>query len=51
MRTTLEPVGHGPVEALRWLDPVLFAHAKSSMALNNHLRYFRVHFAGTELEY
>ncbi len=51
VRTTREPVGHGPVEALRWLDPVLSAHAESSRALNNHLRYFRTHFAGTELEY
>ncbi|WP_413116255.1 hypothetical protein ACK1X7_37110 [Streptomyces sp. CY1] len=51
VRTTRKPVGHGPVEALRWLDPVLSAHAESNMALNNHLRYFRTHFAGTELEY
>ncbi len=51
VRTTREPVGHGPVGVLRWLDPVLSAHAKSSMALNNHLRYFRTHFAGMELEY
>ncbi|SEB60968.1 hypothetical protein [Streptomyces melanosporofaciens] len=51
VRTTREPVGHGPVTALRWLGPVLSAHAESSMALNNHLRYFRTHFAGTELEY
>ncbi|MGW1363008.1 hypothetical protein ACWCQP_37070 [Streptomyces chartreusis] len=51
VRTTGEPVGRGPVEELRWLDPMLTAHAKSSMALNNHLRYFRKHFKGTELEY
>lgn len=50
VRTTHEPVGRGSVEELRWLDPVLAAHAKSSMALNNHLRYFRKHFTGTELE-
>lgn len=41
----------GPVEALLWLDPVLTAHAESALRLNNHLRYFRTHFAGTELEY
>ncbi|MFF6815234.1 hypothetical protein ACFZAG_35915 [Streptomyces sp. NPDC012403] len=51
VRTTREPVGHGPVEELRWLDPVLAAHAESSTALNNHLRYFRKHFSGTELEF
>ncbi|GGS93330.1 hypothetical protein [Streptomyces chromofuscus] len=51
LRTTREPVGEGPVEALRWLDPVLAAHAASALRLNNHLRYFRTHFAGTELEY
>lgn len=51
VRTTREPVGHGPVEELRWLDPVLAAHAESSTALNNHLRYFRKHFPGTELEF
>ncbi|WP_031185876.1 hypothetical protein [Streptomyces sp. NRRL F-5635] len=51
VRTTREPVGHGPVEELRWLGPVLTAHAESSTALNNHLRYFRKHFSGTELEF
>ncbi|MEU6346874.1 hypothetical protein ABZ883_38700 [Streptomyces sp. NPDC046977] len=51
VRTTREPVGHGPIGELRWLDPVLTAHAESSTALNNHLRYFRKHFSGTELEY
>ncbi|MDW4907822.1 hypothetical protein RB628_21320 [Streptomyces sp. ADMS] len=51
LRTTREPVGSGPVEALRWLNPVLTAHAESALRLNNHLRYFRTHFAGTELEY
>ncbi|WP_416971646.1 hypothetical protein [Streptomyces sp. 4F14] len=51
LRTTREPVGHGPVDTLNWLDPVLSAHAESSRALNNHLRYFRTYFAGTELEY
>ncbi|TQE37427.1 hypothetical protein Sipo8835_07700 [Streptomyces ipomoeae] len=51
VRTTREPVGRGPVELLRWLEPVLSTHAELSMALNNHLRYFRTHFAGTELEY
>ncbi|WP_037620101.1 hypothetical protein [Streptomyces aureus] len=51
VRTTREPVGHGPVELLRWLEPVLSSRAELSMALNNHLRYFRTHFAGTELEY
>ncbi|WP_228456257.1 hypothetical protein [Streptomyces durbertensis] len=47
VRTTREPVGHGPVETLCWLDPVLYAHAEASRALNNHLRYFRTHFSGT----
>ncbi|WP_243088227.1 hypothetical protein [Streptomyces sp. 891-h] len=51
VRTTREPIGHSRVEALRWLDPVLSAHAESSRALNNHLRYFRTHFPGMELEY
>ncbi|WP_079408424.1 hypothetical protein [Streptomyces sp. 3211] len=51
VRTTPSPVGHGPVDALRWLDPVLAAHAGSALRLNNHLRYYRTHFAGTELEY
>ncbi|WP_406433086.1 hypothetical protein [Streptomyces sp. NBC_01589] len=51
VRTTREPVGHGPVEELRWRDPVLTAHAESSTALNNHLRYFRKHFSGTEREF
>jgi hypothetical protein len=51
VRTTREPVGEGPVEALNWLAPVLASHAESSMALNNHLRYFGKHFRGTELEY
>lgn len=51
VRTTREPAGHGPVELLHWLEPVLSARAELSMALNNHLRYFRTHFAGTELEY
>jgi hypothetical protein len=51
IRITQEPVGAGPVGTLRWLGPVLAAHAKSALRLNNHLRYFRIHFAGTELEY
>ncbi|MFJ8752181.1 hypothetical protein ACIREO_23035 [Streptomyces sp. NPDC102441] len=51
LRTTREPVGEGPVEALGWLQPMLAAHAASALRLNNHLRYFRTHFAGTELEY
>ncbi|MFF7888417.1 hypothetical protein ACH40F_46770 [Streptomyces sp. NPDC020794] len=51
VRTTREPVGHGPAEELHWLEPVLTAHAESSTALNNHLRYFRKHFSGTELEF
>ncbi|WP_030978453.1 hypothetical protein [Streptomyces sp. NRRL S-1824] len=51
VRTTPEPVGHGPVEDLRWFEPVMTAHAESSTALNNHLRYFRKHFSGTELEF
>ncbi|MET9374057.1 hypothetical protein ABZX98_07895 [Streptomyces sp. NPDC002992] len=51
VRTTSEPVGRGPVEALSWLDPVLAAHHASSTALNNHRRCFRKHFEGTELEY
>ncbi|MFC5188049.1 hypothetical protein [Actinomadura harenae] len=51
VRTTRAPVGHGPVEGLHWLAPVLATHAELSMALDNHLRYFRRHFEGTELEY
>ena len=51
VRTTKEPTGAGPVEALRWLESVLTARAESAPRLNNHLRYFRTHFAGTELEY
>ncbi|MEV8424518.1 hypothetical protein [Streptomyces niveus] len=51
VRTTREPVGCGPVEELHWLGPVLTAHAESGTALNNHLRYFRKHFSGTELEF
>ncbi|MFD3945198.1 hypothetical protein [Streptomyces sp. NPDC058579] len=51
VRTTSEPTGRGPVQSLRWLDPVLAAHYVSSTALNNHRRYFRKHFEGTELEY
>ncbi|KAB7835541.1 hypothetical protein [Streptomyces mobaraensis] len=51
VRTTVQPIGLGPVEDLRWLTPVLRAHAASSTALNNHLRCFRKHFAGTELEF
>ncbi|MFD0371104.1 hypothetical protein [Streptomyces sp. NPDC127114] len=51
VRTTREPVGHGPVEDLLWLEAVLAAHRAASRALNNHLRYFRKHFAGSELEF
>ncbi|MEV3926959.1 hypothetical protein [Actinomadura coerulea] len=51
VRTTPEPIGEGPAEALDWLEPMLAAHAASALRLNNHLRYFRTHFAGTELEY
>ncbi|MEU8196264.1 hypothetical protein AB0C10_21005 [Microbispora amethystogenes] len=51
VRVTREPVGGGPVEALRWLDPMLATHRASALRLNNHLRYFHTHFAGTELEY
>lgn len=51
VRISREPVGAGAVEALRWLDPALAAHAEFALPLNNHLRYFRTHFAGTELEY
>ncbi|MEU6230539.1 hypothetical protein [Streptomyces sp. NPDC047042] len=51
VRTSREPAGEGPVVALRWLDPAQAAHAESELRLNNHLRYFRTHFAGTELEY
>ncbi|MFF9157630.1 hypothetical protein ACF1AB_36025 [Streptomyces sp. NPDC014846] len=51
IRTTREPVGHGPAEELHWLDPMLTARTESSTALNNHLRYFRKHFLGTELEF
>jgi hypothetical protein len=46
VRTTPEPVGVGPVEAPRWLQPVLAAHAKSARRLNNHLRYFRTTSVG-----
>jgi len=51
IRSTLEPVGRGPVDALDWLGPVLDAHAAAGRALNNHRRYYRTYFAGTELEY
>ncbi|MEW1699089.1 hypothetical protein ACIQCR_31515 [Streptomyces sp. NPDC093249] len=51
LRTTPEPVGHGPVQDLNWLNPALAAHDASSRALNNHQRSFRKHFAGIELEY
>ncbi|GAA3388853.1 hypothetical protein [Streptomyces roseoviridis] len=51
LRTSQTSIGHGPVEALHWLGPVLDAHRASSMALNNHRRYFRKHFEGTELEF
>ncbi|MEU5995234.1 hypothetical protein ABZ806_40180 [Spirillospora sp. NPDC047418] len=51
VRTTPEPIGGGPAEALHWLEPMLDAHATSALRLNNHLRYFRTHFTGTELEY
>lgn len=51
IRTTAMPVGDGPVEALRWLDPARKAHASAVLRLNNHRRYFRTHFAGTELEH
>nr|WSW48669.1 hypothetical protein OG296_36635 [Streptomyces sp. NBC_01001] len=51
VRTTRNPVGDGPVDALRWLKPALAAHADAALRLNNHLRYFHTHFAGTELEY
>ncbi|EGE39594.1 hypothetical protein GTY83_00910 [Streptomyces sp. SID4928] len=50
VRTTPEPVGAGPVEELRWLQPALRAHSEHHRALNNHRRYFRTHMAGTELE-
>ncbi|WP_424534257.1 hypothetical protein ACOZ38_28600 [Sphaerisporangium viridialbum] len=51
IRTTPMPVGDGPVEALRWLNPALEAHASAVLRLNNHKRYFQTHFAGTELEH
>ncbi|QMU67281.1 hypothetical protein [Streptacidiphilus sp. P02-A3a] len=51
VRTTREPVGAGPVESLRWLKPTLDEHANLEPRLNNHQRYYRTHFAGTELEY
>ncbi|WP_330335735.1 hypothetical protein OHS33_38810 (plasmid) [Streptomyces sp. NBC_00536] len=50
VRSTPSPVGTGPVEDLRWLEPVLEAHNASVLQLNNHRRYYRTHFAGTELE-
>ncbi|MEU7068314.1 hypothetical protein [Streptomyces sp. NPDC046161] len=51
VRTTSNPIGDGPVEALSWLEPALDAHRQAALRLNNHLRYFRTHFGGTELEY
>ncbi|MGW2993400.1 hypothetical protein ACWDA9_17105 [Streptomyces sp. NPDC001193] len=51
VRTTSKPIGDGPVDALRWLEPALDAHAQAALRLNNHQRCFRTHFAGTELEY
>ncbi|WP_055483437.1 hypothetical protein [Sphaerimonospora mesophila] len=51
VRITGEPVDEGPVEALRWLDPVLAAYETSALRLNNQPSHFRTHFAGTELEY
>lgn len=51
LRTTQTSIGHGPVEALPWLAHLLAKRHASSMALNNHRRYFRLHFEGTELEF
>ncbi|KIF04751.1 hypothetical protein PL81_17075 [Streptomyces sp. RSD-27] len=51
VRTTPAPVGASPVEELRWLEPVLEAHSAAALQLNNHKRYYRTHFAGTELEF
>lgn len=52
VRTTDEPVGAGsPPEALCWLGPAMAAHTAAALRLNNHQRYFRTHFAGTELEF
>lgn len=51
VRSTPEPVGHGPVTELRWLEPMLTAHQKYELELGNHHLYFRNHFKGTELEY
>ncbi|MFI6991786.1 hypothetical protein [Nonomuraea wenchangensis] len=51
IRTAAMPAGDGPVEALRWLDPALKAHACAALRLNNHRRYFHTHFAGIELEH
>ncbi|MFH8894583.1 hypothetical protein [Streptomyces sp. NPDC017949] len=50
IRTTAEPIGHGPADALTWLEPALAERAKSAPQLDNHLRYFRTLSAGTELE-
>ncbi|MEU6357420.1 hypothetical protein ABZ896_50345 [Streptomyces sp. NPDC047072] len=51
VRTTPEPVGHGRVEQLHWLEPMVTAHQRHELMLGNHHLYFRNHFKGTELEY
>jgi len=51
VRSTEEPVGHGPAEQLHWLRPVLTAHQRYELLVGNHHLYFRNHFKGTELEY
>ncbi|WP_405948834.1 hypothetical protein OG588_22245 [Streptomyces prunicolor] len=51
VRSTAEPVGHGEVDQLLWLEGVLTAHQKYVLPLGNHHLYFRNHFKGTELEY
>ncbi|KPI16959.1 hypothetical protein OK074_1752 [Actinobacteria bacterium OK074] len=51
VRSTAEPVGHGEVDQLHWLDGILTAHQTYVPQLGNHHLYFRNHFKGTELEY
>ncbi|WP_328744912.1 hypothetical protein OHT57_05590 [Streptomyces sp. NBC_00285] len=51
VRSTEAPVGHGPVDELRWLKPMLTAHQHHELMVGNHHLYFRNHFKGTELEY
>ncbi|MFF4323740.1 hypothetical protein [Streptomyces sp. NPDC001568] len=38
IRITPEPIGHGPADALTWLEPAMAERAKSAPQLDNHLR-------------